>query len=97
LQEQLKEQTPALKLLAPFKNKKRDPDPGKSKLLSHWRYRIETVNSQLCQRFGLKQLWARDVWHLLNRLLRIVLCHTLCFRLNIQWGNPPLQLAQLAK
>lgn len=97
LQEQLKEQSPALKLLAPFKNKKRDPDPKGSALLSHWRYRIETVNSQLCQRFALKQLWARDLWHLLNRLLRIVLCHTLCFKLNIQFGNSPLQLAKLAK
>jgi len=97
LQEKLKEDNSNLKLLAPFKNKKRDPDPKRSALLSHWRYRIETVNSQLCQRFGLKQLWARDVWHLLNRLLRIVLCHTLCFRLNIQFGNPPLQLAKLTK
>ena len=97
LQEQLKKQSPALKLLAPFKNKKRDPDPKGSALLSHWRYRIETVNSQLCQRFALKQLWARDLWHLLNRLLRIVLCHTLCFKLNIQFGNPPLQLAKLTK
>lgn len=97
LQEQLAEQSPALKLLAPFKNKKRDPAPKTSRLLSHWRYRIETINSQLCQRFALKQVWARDVWHLLNRLLRIVLCHTLCFRLNIQFGNSPLQLAKLTR
>ena len=95
LQEQLRQEEPGLKLRTPFKNKTRDPDPNISKLLSHWRYRIETVNSQLCARFQLKQVWARDVWHLLNRILRIVLCHTLCFRLNIQFGNSPLQLAKL--
>jgi len=97
LQKQLEQDEPALKLLAPYKNKKRDPDPKRSSLLSHWRYRIETVNSQLCQRFALKQLWARDVRHLINRLLRSVLSHTLCCRLNIQLGNSPLKLANLAQ
>jgi IS5 family transposase len=97
MQEQLRQDEPDLKLLTPFKNKKRDPDPKRSALLSHWRYRIETVNSQLCARFRLKQVWARDLWHLVNRLLRIVLCHTLCFRLNVQFGNSPLQLAKLTK
>jgi hypothetical protein len=90
VQEQLHQDDPALQLLTPFKNKKRDPNPQRSALLSHWRYRIETVNSQSCQRFQLKQVWARDLWHLVNRLLRIVLCHTLCFRLNVQLGNSPL-------
>ncbi len=71
--------------------------PGAARSLSHFRYRIETVNNQLCARFRLKQVWARDLWHLLNRLLRIVLCHTLCFQLNVQFGNSPLQLALLTK
>lgn len=97
LQQQLRQEEPALELLTPYKNKKRDPQPRRSALLSHFRYRIETVNSQLCARFRLKQVWARDLWHLLNRLLRIVLCHTLCFRLNVQFGNSPLQLALLTK
>lgn len=97
LQAQLRQDNPALKLLTPAKNKKHDPDLKRSARLSHWRYRIETVNSQLSQRFKLKQLWARDVWHLTNRLLRMVLCHTLCFRLNIQFGNSPLQFAKLSQ
>jgi hypothetical protein len=97
LQEQLQQDSPQLKLLAPFKNKKRDPNPRRSALISHFRYRIETVHSQLCERFRCKQVWARDTWHLLNRLLRIVLSHTLCFRLNVQFGNPPLQFAKLTQ
>ena len=97
LQVQLHQEEPGLKLLAPYKNKKRDPDPKASRRLSRLRYRIETVNNQLCSRFQLKQVWARDVWHLLNRLLRIVLCHTLCFRLNVQFANSPLQFAKLTQ
>ena len=96
LQQELARQTPALKLLAPFKNKKHDPQPKRSRAISHWRYRIETVFNQLCTRFRCKHVYARDVWHLTNRLLRVVLCHTLCFRLNIQQGNQPLQFAKLA-
>jgi Transposase DDE domain len=97
LQEQLRRDNPHLKLLTPFKSKKADTDPKRSTLLSHFRYRIETVHSQLCTRFGCKQIWARDVWHLVNRLLRIVLSHTLCFRLNLQRGNSPLQFAKLTQ
>jgi hypothetical protein len=95
LQTQLQQENPQVKLLCPFKNKKRDPNPRQSALISHFRYRIETVHGQLCERFGCKQVWARDTWHLLNRLLRIVLSHTLCFRLNMQLGNLPLQFAKL--
>lgn len=97
LQEKLQAENPHLKLLTPFKTKKNDPAPQQSRLISRFRYRIETVHGQLCSRFSCKQVWARDTWHLANRLLRIVLCHTLCFRLNVQWGNPPLQFAKLAQ
>ncbi|MCA1602671.1 MAG: IS982 family transposase [Acidobacteria bacterium] len=95
LQEHLCQSAPNLKLLTPYKNKKRDPAPTASRLLCHFRYRIETVFSQLCGRLRCRQVGARDVWHLVNRLLRVVLCHTLCFKLNVQCGNPPLQLAKL--
>lgn len=95
LQEQLGKDNPHCQLLAPFKNKKRDPNPKQSALLSRWRYRIETVFSQLCTRFRGRQVWARDTRHLTNRLLRIVLAHTLCFKLNLLQGNNPIQLANL--
>jgi Transposase DDE domain len=84
-----------VELLAPYSSKKRDPAPRKSALLSRFRYRIDTVFSQLTERYCLKRVWARDMWHLVSRLLRKVLSHTVAFLLNHQSGNPPLQLSKL--
>ena len=63
-------------LLAPFKKRATDPDPEGSKRLTRLRWRIETVAAQLVERFHLKRIWARDVWHLTSRLLRKILSHT---------------------
>ncbi len=30
----------------------------------HERYRIDTVFSQLTERYSVKQVWTRDLWHL---------------------------------
>jgi Transposase DDE domain len=85
-----------VELLAPYSSKKRDPHPKKSAFLSRLRYRIDTVFSQLTQRYCLKRVWARDMWHLASRLLRKVLSHTVAFLLNHKLlGNPPLQLSKL--
>ena len=84
-----------VELLAPYSSKKRDPAPKRSALLSRLRYRIDTVFSQLTERYCIKRVWARDLWHLTNRLLRKVLSHTVAFLLNHQVGNPPLQLSKL--
>jgi hypothetical protein len=65
-----------VELVAPYFSKKRDPTPKKSALLSRLRYRIDTVFSQLTERYSLKKVWARDLWHLTSRLLRKVLSHT---------------------
>jgi hypothetical protein len=47
----------------------------------HWlvqtRRRIETVLSQLTERFHAKRMWARDVWHLTARWLRKLVSHTM--------------------
>ncbi len=64
-------------------------------MLSRLRYRIDTVFSQLVERYSVKRVWARDLWHLRSRLLRKVLSHTLAFLLNYRVGNQPLQLAKL--
>ncbi len=85
----------AVELLAPYSSKKRDPNPQRSALLSRFRYRIDTVFSQLSGRYSIKRVWARDLWHLAGRLLRKVLSHTVAFLLNHRMGNPPLQLAKL--
>ena len=41
------------------------------------RYRIETVFCQLTERFHVKRIWARDLWHLTSRWIRKFLSHTL--------------------
>lgn len=84
-----------VELLAPYSSKKRDPNPKRSAFLSRLRYRIDTVFSQLTERYCVKKVWARDLWHLASRLVRKVLSHTVAFLLNHQMGNPPLQLSKL--
>jgi hypothetical protein len=84
-----------VELLAPYSSKQRDPAPKKSALLSRLRYRIDTIFSQLTERYCVKKVWARDLWHLASRLVRKVLSHTVAFLLNHQMGNPPLQLSKL--
>ncbi len=82
-------------LVAPFGSRKRDPRPRFSSTLSRLRYRIDTVFGQLVDRYQVKRVWAKDIWHLRSRLLRKVLSHTIVFLLNQTQGNPPLQLARL--
>jgi hypothetical protein len=84
-----------VELLSPYSSKKRDPTPIRSAFLSRLRYRIDTVFSQLTERYSIKRMWARDLWHLASRLLRKVLSHTVAFVLNHQMGNQPLQLSKL--
>lgn len=84
-----------VELLAPFKKRASDPDRERSRRLTRIRYRIETVFSQLCERFSVKRVWARDLWHLSSRLLRKVLAHTVMVVLNREQGHEPLRLAEL--
>jgi hypothetical protein len=84
-----------IELLAPYSSKKRDRHPQRSALLSRFRYRIDTVFSQLVERYSVKRVWARDLWHLASRLLRKVLNHTVAFLLNHLLGNQPLQFSKL--
>jgi len=84
-----------LALPAPFKSKKKDPWPQRSYQLSRLCYRIDTVFSQLVERFQVRQVWARDIWNLQTRLLYKVLSHKLAFSLNQEQGNPPLQFDKL--
>jgi hypothetical protein len=84
-----------VELVAPYRSAKRDPHPRWSRLLSRFRYRIDTVFGQATERCDIKRVWARDRWHLGNRLLRQVLMHTLGVWLNGHVGRPPLHLAQL--
>jgi Transposase DDE domain len=65
------------------------------KLGQRLRRLIETVNSQLAQRFHLERVRARDLWHLTSRVNRKILAHTLCCWLNSQLGRELLQFEGL--
>jgi len=59
------------------------------------RRRIETVISQLVERYNAKKVWARDRWHLTTRFLRKVLSHTMAAHFCQQVGLSPLRFAEL--
>jgi hypothetical protein len=82
-------------LLAPFKKRATDPTPLRSRFITQKRWRIETVASQLVERYHLKRVWARDAWHLTSRVLRKVLSHTIAVALCLEQGFPPLSFARL--
>jgi hypothetical protein len=82
-------------LLAPFKKRASDPTPQRSRSITRKRWRIETVASQLVERYHLKRIWARDAWHLTSRVLRMVLSHTIAVGLCQHLGLPPLSFAHL--
>jgi hypothetical protein len=83
-------------LLAPFKNKSKDPDPRRSRRLVRVRRVIETAFGQLAERFHIKRTWARDLWHLSHRVIRKVLGHTVAVWINLSLGRPPLDFDGLA-
>jgi hypothetical protein len=87
-------QAHGIQLLTPFRKASRDKQPW-PRDLSLRRYRIETVFSQLTDRFHAKKVWARDAWHLVSRWLRKILSHTLAVYCCVQAGLPPLHFADL--
>ena len=87
--------TQKIDLVAPFKSAKHDPAPKTSAFLARFRYRIETVFSQLVDRYHIKRVGTKDLWHLNSRLLRKALSHTIALMLNQALGNPPLQISKL--
>lgn len=80
---------------APYQHKSKDPDRAGSALLSGIRYRIEAVNGQLAERYGIKRTWARDLWHLCHRLVRKILSHTAMVWVAVSRGLPPLSFDRL--
>lgn len=65
---------------------------GKRKRL---RRSIETVGSQLCHDLHIKKVWARDIWHLINRICRKILAHTICVMYCLRENLNPLSLKKL--
>ncbi|HEX4207928.1 MAG TPA: transposase [Ktedonobacteraceae bacterium] len=66
--------TKGTSLQAPFR-KAHSPKAAafQSRVLGRVRYLIDTVFGQLTDRCTIKRVWARDLWHLRNRLLRVIL------------------------
>ena len=69
-------------LIAPKRtNKKRTGSHPWPRWLTKVRRRIETVISQMVERYHAKRVRARDLWHLTSRFFRKVLSHTVCVHL----------------
>ena len=80
---------------AAFHSRKKGPDPDWARALSRERWLIETVQGQLAERYEVKRVRARDVWHLAHRVTRKVLSHTVAIMLCVRSRVPPLQFARL--
>lgn len=87
-------QEQGLRLLAPYKSSKHEPFVWPRSLVQK-RRRIETVIGQLVGRFAVRQVRAKDWWHLCSRWLRDLLSHTLCVLLCQRQGLLPLRFAEL--
>lgn len=77
-------------------DKKDSPLPKQTiRTLTGKRRLIETVAGQLEQRFAIKTTFARDLWHLMNRIIRKILSHTIAVLLNLKMNIEPLKLRLL--
>lgn len=83
-------------LYSPLRGNRYFPLPLETcKKLNSFRRRIESVFAQFTQRFRMKRLWARDLWHLTVRITRKILAHLFAVLLNLQLGRPALSIASL--
>jgi hypothetical protein len=81
-----------LTLLAPPRGAQAAPWP---RWLVQARRRIETVLSQLTERYHAKRVRARDAWHLIARWLRKLVSHTMAVLFCQRAGLSPLAFAHL--
>jgi len=83
-----------LYLRAPFRSARRETHAWPY-WLTNMRPRIETVFSQLVDRFHIKRVWTRDAWHFCSRWLRKMLSHAFACYFCQQLNLNPLAFAQL--
>jgi len=67
-------------------------DPQLVKACKRIRKCVETVGSQLTERFAIARIRVRNLWHYQQRVIRKVLAHTVVVFLNLQLGRSPLDL-----
>jgi hypothetical protein len=82
-------------LIAPKKTSEKRTRHPWPRWLTNVRRRIESVISQLVERYGAKRVRVRDLWHLTSRFLRKVLSHTVCVHLCQHLGLSPLRFSEL--
>ena len=70
---------------------KDERDPKFVNKLKSVRRKIEIVIGQLCERFNIEKVRARDIWHMTNRMFRKIFSHTVAVYLNQSFGRDPLQ------
>ncbi len=67
----------------------------KERLWCVFRAHVDTLHGHLTDRCYLNRVWARDLWHPRNRLLRAVVMHILYFSFNQREMAPCLQFDRL--
>lgn len=67
------------------------------KYMMKTRKTVETVISQLTERFSINKVKARTMWTLTSRIARKLLSHTMAIFINKQQGNELLQFDKLVK
>lgn len=84
-------------LHTPLRNNMKDPRPKRFvKQIMNIRRLVETVIGQLTERFKIQAIKAKDMWHLMAKINRKILAHTVCFAINKNI-NPhnPLQIENI--
>jgi hypothetical protein len=66
--------------------------PSVARASQRWRKRVETVGTQLTERFAIACMRVHDLWHVQHRLIRNMPAHTVIVFLNLQLRRPPLDL-----
>ncbi len=61
------------------------------------RHLIETVNSQLNERFAIGSIRVRDLWYFQHRFMRKILTHTCAVFMNLSLGRNPLDFDGLVQ
>ena len=59
------------------------------------RRKIESVIAQLTERFHIEKVRARDLWHLISRISRKLLAHSIGVLFACECGAEPLQLERI--
>ncbi|MDB6368845.1 hypothetical protein PH242_14450 [Photorhabdus bodei] len=81
-------------MITPVRANMDDPIPRETrKRINAKRRLIETVIGQLAGQLTIEKCWARDLWHVSNRIARKVLSHTLGIFANFKQGKKTTRLA----